>query len=74
MPKYRVLLQTIEVNTYEVVVESDREPISSDLADLALDAFFGRDLPEGKRATLWFNVDGETLEGPDVVEAEEVKE
>ncbi len=74
MPKYRVLLQVIEANVHEVVIESDGDLTKPDLEEMAMDAFFGRDLPEGKRATLRFNVDGENLEGPDVMQVEEAKE
>jgi len=67
MPKYRVLLQTLEVNVHEVIIESDEDLAKTELEDMALDAFFDKDLPEGKKATVLFSDDGETVEGPEVV-------
>ena len=74
MPKYRVLLQALESNVHEVIIESDEELVKTELEEMAMDAFYARDLPPNKKAAVRFNVDGETLEGPEVIKMEEVKE
>ncbi len=74
MPKYRMLLQAVEANVHEVVITSDEALTKAALEDLAVDAFFGRDLPEGVREKTRFNIDGEIIEGPEVYLVEEVKE